>query len=103
MHHVSTNGRTLCIIGSTHGGLVMPYGGIYLGQHWLSQRFDASLHQATLWTNYVFLKLLPPPPMCQSVDMYLFLKLMHQYTEAVFVNFVTVVSYLNASCGPHLR
>ena len=38
-------------LGSTHCGMVMPYGDIELGQHWLRAWFVAWWHQAITWTN----------------------------------------------------
>ena len=38
----------------THGSLVMPYGEIDLGQHWLRWWLVAWQHQAITWTNVYF-------------------------------------------------
>ena len=35
----------------THCDLVMPYGDIDLGQHWLREWLVAWRHQAIIWTN----------------------------------------------------
>ena len=43
--------QVIAIFGLTHWGLLMPYGDIDLGQHWLRLWLDAFRHQAITWTN----------------------------------------------------
>ena len=43
--------NTLAPSGLTHRGLVLPYGDINLGQHWLREWLVAWCHQAITWTN----------------------------------------------------
>ena len=57
--HLPIQARRQVSLSLTHCGLVMPYGDIDLGQHWLRWWLVAWRHQAITWTNVDFTSIGP--------------------------------------------